>query len=139
MTLITNFKPTTNITRNFNLNNKNKINPRNFLLFLRVLTKFFNDKSVCVFVKPRRTSNLTILRSPYRHKLTRHQLTFNRFSIDVNLRFPIKSECLNLNNNSLINTINEFKKFLNSFETNVCNQHKYTISFKFKNSQFFEL
>lgn len=139
ITYLSNFKPNTSVAKNFNFNYKNKIISKNFILFIFFLKNSFKKKNVSLFIKPYKHSNLTILRSPYRHKLTRHQLTFNRFYLDVNLTFPLKNFLNVDSNNEIFNIVNDLNNFLHSFETNVCNQHKIQVIFNFNNNNFFNL
>lgn len=138
ITYVSNFKPTVNINKNFNFNYKNRIACKNFILFMLFLKKFFKNKNVLFFVKPLKNSNLTLLRSPYRHKLTRHQLTFSRFYFLLKLIFPLKQNIVVNTNSQLVDMINELNKFLKSFETNICNQHKIKFILQYKYKNFFK-
>lgn len=101
--LTTNFKPeNTNSFNNsevFNKNKKIKINDnkivcRNFFLFF-VLMKYNKKNSLSTssfFVKPIKKNVQTILRAPYRHKITRHQLTLVRYNIIFKLVFNFKNK-----------------------------------------------
>ena len=99
MSYITNFKPASflnfknlKLFKNKYKNSKNKIISRNFFLFL-LLLKYVNNNNLLintsVFVKPFYKKFITVLRAPYRHKLSRHQFVLSRYSllytINVNL------------------------------------------------------
>lgn len=87
MSYITNFKPANfSNFKDFQLfkTTKNtKIISRNFFLFL-LLLKYTDNKSllnVSIFVKPFFKKFITVLRAPYRHKLSRHQFILSRYSV----------------------------------------------------------
>ena len=93
---ITNFKPANFLNFNnlqlFKNKNKNKIISRNFFLFLLLLKYVNTDKTLLntsVFVKPFFKKFITVLRAPYRHKLSRHQFILSRYSLlfTINLNF----------------------------------------------------
>lgn len=97
----TNFKPSYfNNFKNLKLfknKNNSKIIARNFFLFL-LLLKYSNKHNILsttIFVKPFYKKVLTILRAPYRHKLSRHQFILSRYSILYNINF--KTKFLNFN------------------------------------------
>jgi len=85
---ITNFKPANfQNFQNFQIlknRNSKKIISRNFFLFL-LLLKYSNKESsilgVSVFTKPFFKKFITVLRAPYRHKLSRHQFILSRYSV----------------------------------------------------------
>lgn len=83
----TNFKPSHFLNFNnlslFKSKNNSKIISRNFFLFL-LLIKYSNNNyylNTSVFVKPFFKKLITVLRAPYRHKLSRHQFILSRYSI----------------------------------------------------------
>lgn len=134
--LITNFKP--QILDNFDnflffKKNKNQIFCRNFFLFL-LLIKYkkinFIEKS-SIFIKPFKRKVYTILRSPYRHKLTRHQIILNRYEIISSIIINIKNPPLISNFNATLNLMNILKKFNVWFESNLIFNHRSKISFNF--------
>ncbi len=139
---ITNFKIQSALKNNFVFsfkNDKNIIVCKNFLIFLYLLNhQFGNNKNIKFFFKPKKFKLETLLRAPYRHKISRHQLTFSRYFFDVKFFFNINTS-VNINNNQLIFLIKELKNYFIFFETNICFVHKYKISFFFKNSHFFKL
>ena len=113
----TNFKTSFYVNfKNFKLfrsKTKSKIISRNFFLFLLLLkytneNKFYLD--TVVFVKPFFKKLLTVLRAPYRHKLSRHQFMLCRYSILFNITFKLKT--LKFNNFSEISIfLKNTKKF----------------------------
>ena len=97
LSYITNFKPSnfSNFSnfQLFNNNSKNKIISRNFFLFL-LLLKYTKKKStinVSVFVKPFFKKFITVLRAPYRHKLSRHQFILSRYYVLFSMNLNIKN------------------------------------------------
>lgn len=117
MNFITNFRPvSTNINSNFffKVKSKNRIMCRNFILFLLLIsylknTEFFLNFSF--FVKPFFKKSSVILRAPYKNKLSRHQLAYNRYNLM--LRFNLKLNYLI--NLTQINEINFLIKKIKSF------------------------
>lgn len=89
--LITNFKPKLKNFSNLNIvKSKNQIFCKNFFLFL-LLLKYNQNNNKCftkstIFVKPFIRKVFTLLRAPYRHKLSRHQMILNRYSIISSIR-----------------------------------------------------
>jgi len=135
ITYLSNFNFKTNLDKTSAIlkqkNKNNKVVCKNLIimfLFLKYFSKVTNASS---FVFPKKSSNLTILRSPYRHKLTRHQLTFSRFFIVLNLKIVLKNR-LNAHNTFVIqHTIDKIQTYLSFFETNICNQHRLKLMFFF--------
>jgi hypothetical protein len=128
----TNFKPSYfNSFKNLKLfknRNNSKIISRNFFLFL-LLLKYSNKNNILnttVFVKPFYKKILTILRAPYRHKLSRHQFILSRYSVLYTIDFNTKK--LNFN---YISEILFFMKNLQTFyvwfESNIVYQHQVKI------------
>jgi hypothetical protein len=83
----TNFKPSHFLNfkdlKLFKTKNDSKIISRNFFLFL-LLIKYSNNSDIFstnVFVKPFYKKLITVLRAPYRHKLSRHQFILSRYSV----------------------------------------------------------
>jgi len=114
--LTTNFKPT-HIKKfnsiNFFKKTKEQVFCRNLFLFL-ILIKYknknlFNKSSV--FIKPYKKKIYTILRAPYRHKLSRHQIVLNRYNIISSLRLKTKKIPISKNFKNVIYLYNFFKKF----------------------------
>jgi hypothetical protein len=107
---ITNFKPSIinefNNLKLFKFKNKNRIICRNFFLFL-LLLKYLKKKNHfnnTLFIKPFKKKLYTILRAPYRHKLTRHQFSIDRFKIVSRIQLPIS--------NIIINNVSDLYKIL---------------------------
>lgn len=137
--LITNFKP--KILKNFNkLNffkkNKKQIFCKNFFLFL-LLLKFKKhtifSKST-IFIKPYKKKIYTILRSPYRHKLTRHQLVLNRYEIVSSIKIKIENKIIISNFVNFLKLFNTLSKYNLWFESNIISNHK----FKFQCNLFYK-
>lgn len=136
----TNFKPSNFLNfKNYKLfNNKNssKIISRNFFLFLLLLrysnkTNLFNTT---IFVKPFYKKILTVLRAPYRHKLSRHQFILSRYSVLYTINFNL-SKIIFKNISDVLFFVKNIKKFYTWFESNIVQQHqsKIFINFFFKN------
>lgn len=98
-------------------------------MLLKYKNNFFYKSTV--FVKPTKRKVYTILRSPYRHKLARHQLTLIRYNINFSLKIKVETvtQCNNLNN--LKNILNSLKKLNSWFESNIVYNHKINFSFPF--------
>lgn len=94
--LISNFKPSLllklNNLQKFRKNHQ--IYCKNFFIYI-LLLKYKNNlfKKSNLFIKKYIKKTYTILRSPYRHKLARHQLHLNRYFIknvlEVSLKLPV--------------------------------------------------
>jgi hypothetical protein len=136
------FKLSVNYVSNFRLfnfflkKNYNRVNCKKFLLFIFFFNyiKFKNNflEKLVFFVKPKFFSIYTLLRAPYRFKLSRDQLTFSRYYLVCSLTFNNHLNLKNfLNLNDLIFFINFFKKILPMFETNICFQKKITVYYNF--------
>lgn len=102
-----------------------------FLLLIKYKKKTFFDKS-SIFIKPYKRKIYTILRSPYRHKLARHQIILNRYNIISSIRLVAKNVFLTKNFNNLIKIFSFFKKFNIWFESNLIFNYKIKFSFLFK-------
>jgi len=93
--------------------NKNQIFCRNLFLFL-ILIKYKNknllDKST-VFIKPYKKKIYTILRAPYRHKLSRHQLVLNRYNIISSIKMKTNNIFFAKNFKNVLEIFNFFKTF----------------------------
>ena len=143
LSYITNFKPANFLNFN-NLNlfknkNKKKIISRNFFLFL-LLLKYTNSNSLdnkilntTVFVKPFYKKFITLLRAPYRHKLSRHQFILSRYHILCTIK--INTKLLQFKKDfEIFFFIKQIKKFYIWFESNIVYLHQSKIFFTF----FFE-
>lgn len=133
---ITNFKPSDfSNFKNFKIlknNNNNKIISRNFFLFL-LLLKYSNvdDKlNVSIFIKPFFKKFITVLRAPYRHKLSRHQFIMSRYyvlySINMNINYIIIKNIF-----EITYLLKKIKHFYIWFESNIVYQHQVKIFFNF--------
>jgi hypothetical protein len=134
--LITNFKPT--LINNFNNFNsiriKNQIYCKNFFVYL-LLIKYKNNffKKSNLYIKKYKKNTYTILRSPYRHKLARHQINLNRYVINNSLKISIKQNILLKSWKNILNLLNYIKKINKIFESNIIfiNNVKVSIPIKF--------
>jgi len=97
MNFITNFRPiNTNINSNFffRIKTKNRIMSRNFILFLLLITYLKNNNfflNFSFFVKPFFKKSNIILRAPYKNKLSRHHLAYNRYNLLIKFNFNFES------------------------------------------------
>lgn len=141
---ITNFKPADFLNfKNFKiLKNKNsrKIISRNFFLFL-LLLKYSNvdtNLNISIFVKPFFKKFITLLRAPYRHKLSRHQFILSRYyvlyTINVN-----SSKLFIKNIYEITHLLKNIKYFYTWFESNIVYQHQVKIFFNFSFEKFFNM
>lgn len=139
MSYITNFKPANflhfNDLKLFGNKKKNKIISRNFFLFL-LLIKYTNKTNnpqllnTSLFVKPFYKKFITLLRAPYRHKLSRHQFILSRYH--VLCTFKINSNILEFSKNfEIFFFIKKFKNFYIWFESNIVYLHQSKIFFNF--------
>lgn len=92
--------------------------------------KFFFKKNtnIKIFFKPKRNKIETLLRPPYRHKISRHQITLSRYNVIVSFFTELNKKLVVNNPAQLLFFIKEVSKTLNFFETNIC----YTHSIKMK-------
>ena len=133
---ITNFKPSLiNNFKNYNnFKHKNKQKYcKNFLIYL-LLFKYKNStffKKSEIFIKKHKKRVYTILRSPYRHKLARHQIYLNRYKINFSLIIPLKYLLFLKNFNNFLKIINILKNFSNVFESNIIYINNINISLPF--------
>jgi hypothetical protein len=113
--------------------NKNQIFCRNLFLFL-ILIKYKNknllDKST-VFIKPYKKKIYTILRAPYRHKLSRHQLVLNRYNIISSIKMKTNNIFFAKNFKNVLEIFNFFKTFNMWFESNIIYNHRIKFSYTF--------
>lgn len=101
-----------------------------FLILIKYKKNNFFDKSN-IFIKPYKRKIYTILRSPYRHKLARHQLVLNRYNIISIIRLKTNKYFILKNFKSLIKLFNFFKTFNVWFESNLIYNYKIKFSFIF--------
>lgn len=140
---ITNFKPSDflhfNNLKIFKKPSNNKIISRNFFLFL-ILLKYSNNKvfNTSIFVKPNYNKFITLLRAPYRYKLSRHQFSVSRYFVLLTIKN--KLDILNCNStNDLISFVKLLKNFYIWFESNIVYQHQVKTFFLFNYSNFFKI
>lgn len=111
--------------------NKTKIISRNFFLFL-LLLKYSNSQAIntSIFVKPSYNKFITLLRAPYRYKLSRHQFLVSRYSVLMSISTDINKIYFN-NTEDLIFFIKLIKNFYVWFESNIVYQHQVRFFFNF--------
>jgi len=138
MNFITNFRPiNTNINSTFffKVRSKNRIMCRNFILFLLLISYLKNSVfffNFSFFVKPFFKKSSVILRAPYKNKLSRHQLAYNRYNLMLKFNLRLNN-LIKLNSlNDLIFLIKKIKSFFLWFESNICYQHKIKLNFNLK-------
>ena len=138
MNFITNFRPiNTNVNSNFffKIKNKNRIMCRNFVLFLLLISYLKNNDvflNFSFFVKPFFKKSAVILRAPYKNKLSRHQLAYNRYNLMLRFNLKLNTFVKFDQINDLIFLIKKIKSFFLWFESNICYQHKIKLNFNFK-------
>lgn len=133
----TNFKPSDFLYFNdFKMfkNNNEKIISRNFFLFL-ILLKYTNKNTPYVFnssifVKPNYKKFITLLRAPYRYKLSRHQFMFSRYYVIFSISIDFENLYFS-NIKDIVFFIKLSKNFYFWFESNVVSQHQSKIFFNF--------
>lgn len=137
---VTNFNPGSFLyirdVRNFNKisnqkNNSQLVGCKHFILFIFLLKNLFKTHKITLFVKPKKTNTQNILRAPYKNKLSKHQLTFSRFFLNVSIKINTSSKIFCLNTKHLIKITHELKKFYSFFESNICFQHKCCVNLNF--------
>jgi hypothetical protein len=143
---ITNFKP--NFTQFneksviFNSQNNNKIVNRSFFLFLmsiKFLKKKNNFSKNTIFVKKQIKHVQTILRPPYRFKLSRHQLILNRYYLIHHIEYCFYNYIYLNNFFELIDFIKNLRFFYLWFESNIVFQYKVLFYFYFSFFKNFQL
>jgi hypothetical protein len=140
---ITNFKPSNHISENFTFSYKNKKNIiicKNFLAFMYLINHLQKkNNNIKVFLKPTSSSLETLLRAPYRHKISRHQITFSRYYFVISFKVPLKFNVFINNFDQLFFLIKELKNYFVFFETNICYTHSCKIRFNFYYNEFFKI
>lgn len=138
--LTTNFKPqdlekfnNTNIFINKNKNHNKRIICRNFFLFILLIkynkNKIFSKSSF--FIKPLKRNLQTILRAPYRHKLTRHQLTLIRYNIICKIVLNTKRLIKIKKFKDLLKIVKTLNSYNNWIESNIISNNKIKFYFNF--------
>lgn len=133
---ITNFKPNiindSNNMSYFKNKKKNHKYCKLFLIYI-ILFKYKNSiffKKSNVFVKKFKKNVFTVLRSPYRHKLARHQIFLNRYKINFSLKIPLKKKLICNNFYEVLKILYFFKKIDGVFESNLIYISNLKLSFK---------
>lgn len=109
-----------------------------FLILIKFKKSVFFDKST-IFIKPYKKKIYTILRSPYRHKLARHQIVLNRYNIVSSLRIKTNKIFKNNNFKNVLKIFNFFKNFNVWFETNLIYNYKIKFSYLFHYNLNFQI
>ena len=134
---ISNFTPNIHIRKN-NLSSKdtNKIQIKNLFLFIFLLkhTYSYNKTEIktTIFVKPKKTKSIVVLRAPYRYKLARLNLAFSRHYIGVFIKInniTLKDNFIEYTPLSLKEQVNCLKAISSTFDTNMLYQHRAKVSF----------
>lgn len=134
-TFITNFKPTY-IKSLKNLNfisvyKKNTILCRNLFLFLFLLKYLKKQHKNSIWIKPLKKKKLTLLRAPYRYKLSRNQIELTRYYIYFKLAFKFDKLLIIKKTNEIYYIFNFFKNYNLWLESNIIYQFKTKIIFNF--------
>lgn len=138
---VTNFNPNflikpQNLNKNYD-NKSEKINCKNFILFLILLKNIFSKQKISIFIKPKKQKIQNILRAPYKNKMSKHQITFSRFFFNISIRLEQNNLIVFNNASYLLFFLNFLKHFYSFFESNICFQHKSNIFLKFYLKDFF--
>jgi len=112
---------------------------KNFLIFL-CLIKYFsklilknkfagtNNSKSSLFTYVLKKKNLTLLRAPFRHKLSKKHLFLKRYKINYTMSLTYNNYNLK-KPNMLAKQLTFFKKQLVWFESNICYQHSLKVKF----------
>lgn len=138
--LITNFKPYTSININKIKKNDKQIYCKNFLMYL-ILLKYKNNIFIKsnIHIKKYKKKIYTILRSPYRHKLARHQIALNRYNINFSTYIKINSDLKIKNFKKLLSFLKILKNFSNLFESNLIYTTNMFFSIPIKYNKIFKI
>ena len=135
--------------KNNSFNNKNiyLINSDFFVFFISLnfflkkkINNFSNDylfKKIIFYIKPLKKKTITYLRAPYRYKLARNQVTFNRYFITCRILIYTKLIKKFVNIKSCINYNREFLNFIKNISSNLSNLVYMKYFFKVKILNFF--
>lgn len=104
---ISNIKPNSNLKIKKLKYKNSKIFCKNFIFFILLLnySRKNNNLNIKLFIKKNKIKSFTILRPPYRHKLSRHQICIKRYNLILKILIP-------LNRKIIITNINKFYKIL---------------------------
>ncbi len=117
----------------------NQLLSKNFFFFF-FLIKYLNKKNFnknILWVKPLKKKSYTFLKSPYRHKLARHQIKLFRYDIFFKMIFFLKEIPIFKNIYSLKNFVFLNKKYFIFIESNMVFQSKINFNFFIILSNFF--
>lgn len=124
--------------RNNNLvsRDSNKIQIKNLFLFIFLLKHTYSydntEVKTKIFVKPKKTKSIVVLRAPYRYKLARLNLAFSRHYVGVSIKINnanLKNNFLEYTPYSLQEQVECLKLISSTFDTNMLYQHRSKISF----------
>jgi len=148
------FTVSLNYTSNFKLDKsdinsaskqyQNRVLSKNMIYFLLYFNKLcktndtYNNK-VNFFFKPSKINSYTVLRAPYRYKISRNQIEIKRFNFICQNSFVLKNyKNLNVTSFSNIYEIaNEVSSFFKDYSTNMCTQDKIKIRFSINFKDYF--
>lgn len=139
---ITNFRPSKNFTENYSfLKNKNNIILcKHFIIFFYLMRAVIKkNTSIKIFFKPRKNKIETLLRPPYRHKISRHQITLSRYYLLISFNTKLSNNLMLCNLQQLIFIVKEISKDFRYFETNICYTHSIRVKINFFYKNFFKL
>ena len=137
LTYISNFIPNVHV-KNYSAmtKDKNKIQIKNLFIFILLLkhTYMYGNTVIntTLFVKPKKTKSIVVLRAPYRYKLARLNLAFSRHYIGVFITInntKLKKNFFEYTYMGVKNQVKVLKTLSNTFDTNMLHQHKAKISF----------
>lgn len=132
-----------------NLKNKSVylINSDFFIFFITLnfylkkkINNYSNDfflKKIIFYVKPLKKKTITYLRAPYRYKLARNQVTFNRYFVTCQVIIYSTSSRKFKNLMSCINYNKKFMNFIKFISSNISNLVYMKYSFKVEILNFF--
>ena len=124
---------------NFKNKNKNKIFCRNFFLFfmsLNFLNNKVNFEKCIIFVKPKKTFFINILKAPYKNKLFKDQLGFSKYFLILKISCFLYFYKINSFNQFFFFFYNFYNFFL-FIESNIINNYKILFTFNFNFFNFF--
>jgi hypothetical protein len=139
---VTNFKPSKNFNENYTFykNKNNIILCKHFIIFFYLIRFVLRKNSnVVIFFKPKKSKIETLLRPPYRHKISRHQITLSRYFILVSFNTNFANTLSISNTDQVLILLKEIKGVFNFFETNICFTHSIKIRTFFHYNNLFKL
>jgi hypothetical protein len=87
---------------------------RNFVLFLLLISYLQNNNfflNFRFFVKPFFKKSSVILRAPYKNKLSRHQLAYNRYNLMLRFNLKLNQQINLIKINEIVFLIKKIKSF----------------------------